>query len=101
MMTHEKSIGTTFANRAYILIKTDFRNAGGIAELLQLMPGISMVDIVNGPYQVIAVMEGDDISKIATTVAIDIRKLTGVKDIIVYMSVMGREAMSIDRTIDG
>jgi DNA-binding transcriptional regulator LsrR (DeoR family) len=73
------------ANRAYVLIKTEPEKADEIAGELHRRFGIATVDIVDGPYEIIAVVEDSGIAAMAKTIAVDIRALAGVKDIIVYM----------------
>jgi hypothetical protein len=77
---------TSGLNRAYVLIKTEPERADEIAGVLRRRFGITTVDVVNGPYGIIAVVEGSDISAMAKTIAIDIRALSGVTDLIVYMA---------------
>jgi hypothetical protein len=75
---------TSGTNRAYVLIDTDEDRVFEISTRLRGMPGVAMADAVNGPYRVMAVLEGNNLSTIAKTVVVDIRKLGGVKDLIVY-----------------
>jgi hypothetical protein len=85
-MTQDARTPKTAVNRAYVLIETEAGKASEIAEALRRRFRIARVDLVEGPYAVIAVVEGADISAMAKTIAVDIRALTGVKDIIVYMA---------------
>jgi hypothetical protein len=73
-------------NRAYVLIEAEADRAFEIAEALRRRFRISRVDVVDGPYAVIAVVEGYDLAVMAKTIAVDIRALDGVRDIIVYMA---------------
>jgi len=71
--------------RAYVLIDTSLDNARRIVTELRKWPAVLLVDIVNGPQPVIAVLEGDDPSAIARTILFDIRRIEGVSDLIVYL----------------
>ena len=73
-------------NRAYVLIDAEESKASEVAAILHNRSGITMADVVNGPYRVIAVVEDSNISAIAKTILIDIKKLSGVRDIIVYLA---------------
>ncbi|MFH1169297.1 MAG: hypothetical protein V1691_01245 [Chloroflexota bacterium] len=72
--------------RAYVLIDTEADRAFEVVKSLRTQLGIPMADIVDGPYRVIAVIESNNIAAIAKKVLVDIRKLSGVKDLIVYMA---------------
>ncbi len=76
-------------NRAYVLIDTEGDRTGDIVSNLRRRPGVTLADVINGPYRAIAVVEGNDISAMAKTILLDIRRLSGVKDIIVYMTQPG------------
>lgn len=73
-------------NRAYVLIDTDENKAGEVVSKLRLRLGVALADVINGPYHAIAVVESSNISAMAKTILLDIRKLSGVRDIIVYMT---------------
>lgn len=70
--------------RAYILVDTEAAKAAEVVEILRGRADICLADVVNGPYKVIAVVQGMNTSEVAKTILIDIRKLSGVKDLIVY-----------------
>jgi DNA-binding Lrp family transcriptional regulator len=71
--------------RAYVLIDTSLDNARRIVTDLRKWPEVLLVDVVNGPQPVIAILEGDDPSSIAQTILFDVRKIEGVSDLIVYL----------------
>lgn len=73
-------------NRAYVLIDAEEDRAGEVVSNLRGKSGITLADVINGPYRAIAVVESRDISAMAKTILLDIRMLSGVKDIIVYMT---------------
>jgi hypothetical protein len=71
--------------RAYVLIDASLDNAGRVIGELRKKKGVLLANIVNGPHPIIALLEGDDPSKIAQTILFDIRKLEGVTDLTVYL----------------
>ncbi len=73
-------------NRAYVLIDAEEDKASEVATSLHGRLGVTTADVVNGPYRVIAVVEGSNISAVAKTILIDIKNLSGVRDIIVYLA---------------
>jgi len=83
---------TDTKNRAYVLVDTERGRASEVVRSLRSQPLVTAADVVNGPYRVIAVIEGSNISTLAKTILVDVRKLDGVKDIIVYMSMPEEEA---------
>jgi len=78
----EPSLG----GRAYVLIDVAEDSIADVARYLRDDLGLATVDIINGPYHIVAVMEGRSISYLARTVVVDIKKLSAVRDIVVYMS---------------
>jgi hypothetical protein len=93
MMTQDSEIQKTSVDRAYVLIETEAESALQVVESLQNLSNIISVDIINGPYAVIAVVEGST-STVAKTVAVDIKKIIGVKDVIAFTSVRGQKGAS-------
>lgn len=74
-------------NRAYVLIDVKEDSAAEVAKYLREDLGLATVDVINGPYRVIAVVEGRSISSMARTIVGDMKRLSAVRDIVVYMSV--------------
>lgn len=78
--------------RAYVLVDTEAAKTADVVEMLRDRSDIYMADIVNGPYRVIAVVQGRNNSEVAKTILLNIRKLDGVKDLIVYTAITEEEA---------
>jgi nitrate reductase NapAB chaperone NapD len=72
--------------RAYVLIETKPEMARSVVQSLQKRPDIRSVDAINGPFNVIAVVERDSASSMATAILVEIKKLPGVADVIVYLA---------------
>ena len=73
-------------SRAYVLIDVREDSIAEVARYLRDDLGLATVDVINGPYHIVAVMEGRSISSVARTIVVDIKKLSAVRDIVVYMS---------------
>ena len=50
------------ATKAYLLIETAVGKTRDVASTLTGLPGITTVDVVTGPYDIIAVVTGDDMA---------------------------------------
>jgi DNA-binding Lrp family transcriptional regulator len=46
--------------RGYVLINTEVGQASAVVERLRQIPGVTLVDVVTGPYDIMAVLEGAD-----------------------------------------
>jgi hypothetical protein len=77
--------------RAYVLIDTEPDMTGRVVQSLRCRKDVHLADAINGPHGVIAVVEGNNASAVATSILLSIRKLQGVKDITVYLAVPQRE----------
>ena len=64
--------------RAYVLIQTVPGRVEGVARVLRRMPQIRMVDSVTGPYDVVAIIEVNEIREFSHLVAGSIGGLRGV-----------------------
>jgi len=66
------------ATKAYILVETAVGKTRGVAATLRDIDGIDSVDVVTGPYDIIAVIVADDMSVIGNVVTERIHTVTGV-----------------------
>ncbi len=66
------------ATKAYLLIETAVGKTRDVASTLTGLPGISTVDVVTGPYDIIAVVTGEDMSVVGVLVTGHIHTVTGV-----------------------
>jgi DNA-binding Lrp family transcriptional regulator len=74
------------ANRkAYVLIQAETGKAELVARSLLGKPGITAADLVVGPHDVIAVIQGADADSIAKVVVNEIQGIKGVHRTITYM----------------
>ena len=66
------------ATKAYLLIETAVGKTRDVASTLSGLQGISTVDVVTGPYDIIAVITGDDMSVVGDLVTGHIHTVAGV-----------------------
>lgn len=67
---------------AYVLISVQSGKAPMVHNRLQKMQGVRQVDIVFGPYDMIAIVEGSDSSAIGRLVLDELSQVEGVLDTI-------------------
>lgn len=65
--------------QAYVLIKTHVDRTPDVFQALQSIEALRRADIIMGPYDIIALMEAEDASKIGDSI-LDIREINGVLD---------------------
>jgi DNA-binding Lrp family transcriptional regulator len=66
------------ATRAYLLVETAVGKTRDVANTLRSLNGIETVDVVTGPYDIIAVIAGDDMSVVGTLVTESVHTVQGV-----------------------
>ncbi len=66
------------ATKAYLLVETAVGKTRDVASTLRELDGIETVDVVTGPYDIIAVISGDDMSVVGNLVTEGIHTVTGV-----------------------
>ncbi len=64
--------------RAYILIETQVGRSKNIAESLRSFDKVQQVDVITGPFDVIALIEAPDMAAIADLVTGQVQGLKGV-----------------------
>ena len=64
--------------KAYLLIETAVGKTRDVATTLTGLPGIATVDVVTGPYDIIAVVSGEDMTVVGDLVTCHIHTVTGV-----------------------
>ena len=66
------------ATKAYLLVETAVGKTRDVAATLQDLAGIESVDVVTGPYDIIATISGEDMSVVGSVVTEKIHTVTGV-----------------------
>ena len=75
------------AARAYILIETQVGKSREISDVLRALSGVPSVDIITGSYDIIALVEGEDMLGIANVVTSQIQAIPGVSRTITCVAV--------------
>ena len=66
------------ATRAYLLVETAVGKTRDVATTLQKLDGIETVDVVTGPYDIIAMISADDMTVVGNLVTGHIHTVPGV-----------------------
>ena len=67
------------ATKAFILIETAVGKSRDVIGALQSLEGITSVDMVTGPYDIIAVLEAPDLNSIGAMVTGSVHTIGGVQ----------------------
>ena len=63
------------SSKAYILIKTDTGKVNEVVDSLKRLEGVRAADPVSSKYNVIAVLEGEDITNLSSTLVSKIKNM--------------------------
>lgn len=66
------------ATKAYILIETAVGKTREVVSALRVIPEMRAVDAVTGPYDIIAVVEADDLNSIGELITNRVHTIGGV-----------------------
>ncbi len=77
------------ATKAYLLIETAVGKTRDVASTLTGLQGITTVDVVTGPYDIIAVVTGDDMAVVGDLVTGHIHTVAGVVRTVTCVAVGG------------
>ena len=75
--------------KAFVLIETAVGKTNDVASALRDLPGVQTVDAVTGPYDVIAVVEGADLSAVGELVTKKVHTVGGVIRTVTCLSIGG------------
>jgi DNA-binding Lrp family transcriptional regulator len=73
--------------RAYVLIETSVGKTKDVAIALRNISGVKEVNAVTGPYDVIAVVEGSDLTAVGDLVTNEIHPVTGIERTVTCIAV--------------
>lgn len=73
--------------RAYILIETSVGSTAAVAKNLSELEEATAVDMVTGPFDIIAVVEADNLTDIGGIVTEQMHKVSGVVKTITSLSI--------------
>ncbi len=77
------------ATKAYLLIETSVGKTREVATTITGLPGVAAVDVVTGPYDIIALISADDISVVGDLVTGHIHSVSGVVRTVTCVAVGG------------
>ena len=66
------------ATKAFLLVETAVGRTRDVANTLRELNGVESVDVVTGPYDIIAIIVGDDMSVVGGLVTEKIHTVVGV-----------------------
>jgi len=65
--------------KAFVLVTTSVGQTKGVFNKLKKLDGVKSVDVVMGPYDVIAVVEGDSIDSLGKLITEHLHKVEGIE----------------------
>ena len=75
------------ATKAFVLIETAVGKTKDVVQALESMPGIGSVDVVTGPYDIIAVIEADDLASVGNMVTSSVHSIGGIQRTVTCLAV--------------
>ena len=75
------------AAKAFVLIETAVGKTKEVVSVLNKMNGLTSVDTVTGPYDVIAVIEAEDLNKIGDLITDKIHIIDGIDRTVTCLAV--------------
>ncbi len=75
------------AAKAFVLIETAVGRNKEVATALEKLAGVKSVDTVTGPYDIIAVVEEDDLNAVGNVVTTKIHPIEGVTRTVTCLSI--------------
>lgn len=73
--------------KAYILIETTVGKSRDVADALKALPGVTTVDAVTGPYDIITVVAATDLNAVGDLVTSQIHTINGIVRTVTCLSV--------------
>ena len=77
--------------KAFVLIETAVGRNKEVATALKQIDGVKSVDIVTGPYDVIATIEGETLNNIGDIVTAKIHPITGISRTVTCLALEGKQ----------
>jgi DNA-binding Lrp family transcriptional regulator len=75
------------AAKAFILIETAVGKNKEVVSLLSKLEGIRSVDMVTGPYDVIAVVEGESLNEIGDLITAKLHPIPGINRTVTCLAI--------------
>ena len=77
------------ATKAFILIETAVGKTREVVGALKRVEGLLSVDVVTGPYDIIAVVEAADLNSVGAVVTGNVHTITGIQRTVTCLAVGG------------
>jgi len=90
-MTEEESP----SNQAYVLLNVDYKHQQNIINKAKLLPTVKNVKTMYGIYEVMIILESNDMHAIKKTIDDDIHNLDGITNMTSLVSVGSKDIHSI------
>jgi len=75
------------AAKAFVLIETGVGRTNEVITTLDQLEGVKSVDIVTGPYDIIAIIEGKDLNEIGELVTGKIHPIAGISRTVTCLAI--------------
>ena len=75
------------AAKAFVLIETAVGRSKEVVDAIRQLKGVKSVDTVTGPYDVIAIVEGDSLNDIGDLVTAKIHPITGISRTVTCLAI--------------
>ncbi len=75
------------ATRAYILIETAVGTTNEVSDALKQIPMMTAVDMVTGPFDIIAIAEAEDLPSIGDLISDGMHNIPGIVKTVTCLSV--------------
>jgi len=75
------------AAKAFVLIETGVGRTNEVITILDQLEGVKSVDIVTGPYDIIAIIEGKDLNEIGELVTGKIHPIAGISRTVTCLAI--------------
>ncbi len=75
------------AAKAFVLIETAVGRSKEVVDAIRGLKGVKSVDTVTGPYDVIAIIEGNNLNEIGDLVTAKIHPITGISRTVTCLAI--------------
>jgi DNA-binding Lrp family transcriptional regulator len=75
------------AAKAFVLIETEVGKTRAVVTALQKLKGIASVDTVTGPYDIIAILQGESLNDIGDLVTGKIHPIPGISRTVTCLAI--------------
>ncbi len=75
------------AAKAFVLIETAVGKSKEVVEAIRQLKGVKSVDTVTGPYDVITIVEGENLNDIGDLVTAKIHPITGISRTVTCLAI--------------